>query len=133
MTNLSSIRHRVSEYLLIKGISKYKFYQETGLSNGFLDKQGAMTSDNCEKICYVYPDMEPEWLLTGKGEMLRNLDQIDNQEISSTETLVRKILELSAENTKLKSENESLRKRIVIHKPIGEDDMYDNIAAQPIE
>lgn len=134
MTNFPSIRDRISEYLLLKGISKYRFYQETGLSNGFLDKAGSINSDNCEKICYVYPDLDPEWLLTGKGNMLRNYDRLDEGNVeksASLEALVRKIVELSSENTLLKKENENLKRKIVGYKPLSEDDLKDNIAAEP--
>lgn len=62
---------RIVQFIEYKGISKYKFYQETGLSNGFLDKGENMGSDKCEKILYTYPDINPEWLLTGRGSMLK--------------------------------------------------------------
>jgi hypothetical protein len=65
-----NIRARILQYIEFKGISKYKFYQETGFSNGFLDKDGAIGTDKCEKIRYQYPDLSLEWLITGNGEML---------------------------------------------------------------
>lgn len=63
---------RIREYLDYKGITRYRFYRETGLSNGFLDKNSNISTDKCEKIIYQYPDVNPEWLITGKGEMLRS-------------------------------------------------------------
>jgi len=141
MTNPVSIRERIIEYLLYKGISRYRFYKDTGLSNGFLDKLGSINSDNCEKICYCYPDMSPEWLLIGKGEMLKSgelleLEKSDKQ--ASIEVLVQKIVELSAENSLLKKENETLRSisgntKKVIHIPLDEDDVVDGFAAEPTE
>ena len=92
MSNLSSIRDRVSEHLLFKRISKYRFYHETGLSNGFLDKVGSITSDNCEKICYAYSDLDPSGV-TGRGNMLRTYDKIDGEndrKSASLEVLVQK-------------------------------------------
>jgi len=74
------IRQRIIKYLDYKGVSKYKFYKDTGLSNGFLDKEGAIGSDKCEKISYQYPDLSLEWLITGYGEMLKN--QIVKKNIS---------------------------------------------------
>lgn len=62
---------RMRQYLEIKGISKYKFYQSTGLSNGFLDKSENIGSDKCETIISYYKDINPEWLLTGCGLMLK--------------------------------------------------------------
>jgi hypothetical protein len=139
MSDSISIRERVAQYLLLKGVSRYRFYKETGLSNGFLDKPGSINSDNCEKICYCYPDISPEWLLTGKGDMLRNNELFDAENpesISSVGALIQKIVELSAENTLLKKENETLRSitgntKKVIHVPIDEDDAMGNVAAEP--
>lgn len=63
-------RERLRKFIDYKGISKYRFYKETGLSNGFLDKDGNIGSDKCEKIYYLYPDLNLIWLITGEGEML---------------------------------------------------------------
>lgn len=64
------IRKRILQYLDLKGISKYKFYKDNAVSNGFLDKEGSIRSDICEKISYQYEDINLIWLITGKGEML---------------------------------------------------------------
>ncbi len=63
---------RILQYLESKGISKYKFYKETGLSNGFLDKSKSIGTDKCEIINNHYHDLNIEWLVTGKGNMLVN-------------------------------------------------------------
>lgn len=65
------IKQKIIEYLDSKGISKYKFYQDTGISNGFLDKDGAISSDKCEIIFSHYPDLNIEWLILGKGNMIK--------------------------------------------------------------
>jgi phage repressor protein C with HTH and peptisase S24 domain len=64
------IQKRIIEFLDFKGITKYKFYQLIGLSNGFLDKKGAIGSDNCEKICSYFTELNPSWLILGTGDML---------------------------------------------------------------
>jgi len=64
------IRKRILQYLEYKGISKYQFYKEIGVSNGFLDKEGAIGSDKCEKICYQYKDLDPLWLILERGKMI---------------------------------------------------------------
>ncbi len=74
------IRKRILQYLDLKGISKYKFYKDNDVSNGFLDKEGSIRSDICEKISYQYEDINLTWLITGKGEML-----LENQQ-SPTDT-----------------------------------------------
>ncbi|MEI8087835.1 MAG: hypothetical protein WCG93_16610 [Paludibacter sp.] len=66
------IRGRILQYLEYKKISKYQFYKEIGVSNGFLDKNGAIGSDKCEKISYQYPDLNLVWLITAMGDMISN-------------------------------------------------------------
>lgn len=66
------ITERLTQYIEYKGISKYRFYKETGLSNGFLDKSTSIGVDKCERICTQYADINIEWLVTGKGDMLIN-------------------------------------------------------------
>lgn len=62
------------QYLDFKGVTKYQFYQQVGVANGFLDKAGTIGANKCEKIISVYPDMSLEWLITGKGPMIRPTD-----------------------------------------------------------
>lgn len=66
-----TIRERVLHFIGLKQITRYRFYKLTGLSNGFLDKPGSISSDNCQKICNAFPDLNPEWLLLGIGDMYR--------------------------------------------------------------
>ncbi len=64
-------KERVLQYLDKKGVSKSSFYKKTGLSNGFLDKVKDIGSGKLEIILSNYPEVNPEWLITGKGPMLR--------------------------------------------------------------
>jgi hypothetical protein len=66
------INERIIQYLVSKSITKYRFYKETGLSNGFLDKKGNIGSDKCEIIAKCYPDLNIEWAITGNGYMFKN-------------------------------------------------------------
>lgn len=68
-------RERVVKYLEDKKISRYRFYKITGLSNGFLDKKGNIRADLCEKICSYFDDLSMNWLITGKGEMLKKIEE----------------------------------------------------------
>lgn len=65
------IKKRIIDYIDYKGISKYKFYQKTGISNGFLDKKGTIGADKCEIIGSVFSDLNLIWLITGQGNMLK--------------------------------------------------------------
>lgn len=115
------MKERILQFIEYKRLSKNKFYKETGLSNGILDKQGGISSDSLEKIYYVYPEINLDWLLTGKGEMLKKeglLQQAHNN-ISSTITQHQTIhapeeyQELKEENKRLAQENSSLKDKII--------------------
>jgi len=75
------VKERILEYLDNKGISKYKFYQQTGLSNGYLDKKGSIGADKCEIILSTYEDINTEWLMRGKGSMIKT----NNNNVSSNQ------------------------------------------------
>jgi hypothetical protein len=132
-----TVRERIISFLTYKNISRYRFYKDTGLSNGFLDKAGSINSDSCEKICYCYPELNPEWLLIGKGEMLKYYEESEqtlDEQKASIEILVKKIVELSSENTLLKKENAELRSATVYSTlSKQEEDNMRNIAAEPRE
>lgn len=71
MTNFSTQKERILQFIESKGISKNKFYIETGISNGVLDKKSGLSMDTVEKFYSKYPEINPEWILTGKGDMLK--------------------------------------------------------------
>ena len=62
---------RVVLYIEYKGISKYKFCKDLGFSNKFLDNSSNMGTDKACKILHYFPEIDAEWLLTGKGKMLK--------------------------------------------------------------
>lgn len=72
MMEFSVIKKRILQYLDYKGISKYKFYQKTGLSNGTLSQPNTMNETYIVKVLSCYDDLSSEWLLRGEGDMLRS-------------------------------------------------------------
>lgn len=82
MTNFSTQKERILQFIDYKGISKNKFYIETGISNGVLDKKSGLSMDTVEKFYSKYPEINPEWLLTGKGEMIKpNIKETSSNEM----------------------------------------------------
>lgn len=71
MREISFIKEKILKYLDFKGVSKYEFYQKTGVSNGVLSQKNGLSEDNILKFLSYYTDVNPEWLLTGNGEMLK--------------------------------------------------------------
>src|SRR5690625_4432461 len=72
MQEISPIKNRILQYLDNKGITKYKFYVDSGITRGVLDKKSGISEDNIAKFIAYEPEINPEWLLTGKGEMFRS-------------------------------------------------------------
>lgn len=74
----STAAARLAQYLALVGISERDFNRRTGFSNGLLGnavKNGrALGSDKLERVIHAFPDLQPEWLLTGNGPMLRGGD-----------------------------------------------------------
>lgn len=67
---ISPITERILQYANYKGFSKRKIYIETGISNGVFDKTTGLGEGTIEKFISTYTEVNPTWLLTGRGEML---------------------------------------------------------------
>ena len=67
----STITERILNYLEIKGVTPYRFCKDLGLSNGFLDKPREISTDKYANILVYFPEINPNWLLTGEGGMLK--------------------------------------------------------------
>jgi hypothetical protein len=61
-----------------------------------------------EKISDNYPDLNIEWLVTGKGEILKGVTPSVSGMDKNALIMIK---ELSAENAILRKENEALKKR----------------------
>lgn len=78
---------RIFQILEYKGISKNRFYKDTGLSNGFLDKVKDIGVSKIEYILNSYPEINIEWLMTGKGPMLKESNS-DNSHLEQENWIV---------------------------------------------
>jgi len=74
------VTDRLLKYLEYKELSVYAFEKACGLANGYLKKQqkgkGSIGSDILEKINHHYADLDLLWIITGKGTMLLQGDQV---------------------------------------------------------
>lgn len=79
-TIFSNIKERVLYISENKGITREKFFDDLGITYGNFKgkaKEKALSSDVLAKIITKYPDVNPEWLLTGKGDMLKSEGTIE--------------------------------------------------------
>lgn len=65
-----NVKDRIFEYLKYKGVSITKAESLLCWSKGALLKSNSISSDRLGEFYLRFSDVSPEWLLTGKGEML---------------------------------------------------------------
>ena len=65
-----TVKQRITKFIKDKNISVRNFEKEAGLSNGYLKQlKNAPSVDKFQSIISAFPDINPDWLLTGSGEM----------------------------------------------------------------
>lgn len=69
--NFSPIKQRILLFAGTLGISKRDFYAKIGVSRGTLESKTGITEDVITKFFATYPEVSIEWLMLGKGEMLK--------------------------------------------------------------
>ncbi|MFR9546930.1 MAG: hypothetical protein SNJ29_15345 [Rikenellaceae bacterium] len=72
MINLTSIKERISYFIENQGVKISQFYTESGVSYGILSQKSKITEDNIVRFLTKYSVVNAEWLILGKGEMLKS-------------------------------------------------------------
>ena len=76
-----TIKEKILSYLEATGKVKADFYKAIGASPSNFKgagKNSALSSDKIVEILTLYPDLSPDWLLNGIGEMLRTPGSTNN-------------------------------------------------------
>ena len=67
------IKDRISKFIQYKNITLAEFERNVSLANGYIKKfKGSIGSDKLNNITSYYPDINIDWLITGKGSMLKS-------------------------------------------------------------
>jgi len=70
------IIHRILKFIQNESITPNQLDSKIGVDTEVLQQQisqdGSVSTDILEQICKQYPELNPIWLVTGKGEMLIN-------------------------------------------------------------
>lgn len=82
---------RFALYCKLNKIRYSNVERNAGIANGYLSKQvknsASIGSDILERICNLYPGLNPAWLLTGRGEPNLNKNELSslekNEEVSA--------------------------------------------------
>lgn len=67
----SPIKQKILLYLDFKGVTPYEFYKISGVTRGILTQSNGINEDNLAKFLAYAQDINPGWLLTGEGPMIR--------------------------------------------------------------
>lgn len=110
---MKKIKERVLEYLKINNITKQNFCEITGISLWNITGKSLNSEFGGEQICQIlvsFPNLNPDWLLLEKGEMLRkkqqnipNLDPLNMVSLEKYEKKVEECALLRAELNALKA------------------------------
>lgn len=107
---------RLEMFMLEKGLNNNMLTEKANLSNGLIGKarksRSEMNSESIERILLSFPDLNADWLLTGRGEMtLKSGIPLQFNE-SLTINLTNKIDKLEDEVKKLCRENGRLEGKL---------------------
>ncbi len=112
------IKERILQIAKKKGITNREICQKIGLTYGGFtgeNKKRPVNSDAIANLLAEYPDVDPRWLLTGQGSMLRGQSTPEVAPPPSEPAFpgfIEKIQELSVKVGRLEAENEHLRAAI---------------------
>lgn len=66
----NTVKQRLILFLEESNISQAKFEKAAGLSNGYINNlKNSPSANKLQSIFNAFPDINPDWLLTGSGEM----------------------------------------------------------------
>ena len=77
-----SIIERLQKYMVHRNLNANKITVDAGLSVGLIGRaiknDSGLNSETIEKILITYTDLNPEWFVSGNGEMIRSNNQTIN-------------------------------------------------------
>nr|DAO18612.1 MAG TPA: putative transcriptional regulator [Caudoviricetes sp.] len=78
--NISPIKQRILLFAASLGISKRDFYTKIRVSRGTLESKTGITEDVITKFFATYPEVNIEWLMTGRGEMFNKEPKVSSKQ-----------------------------------------------------
>ena len=72
----NSVKNRLIAFIKYKHLTKTAFGESIGVSNAFVTSiRRSIAPDKVQSIASTYPELNMDWLLYGKGDMLLTSDQ----------------------------------------------------------
>lgn len=110
------MKNRIIQFLSENNLTSTKFADTIGVQRSsishILSGRNKPSFDFIEKMLIAYPDLNAQWLITGKGSMLKNQlslfnqeTQIENKNLSSPESNISNLEDTYTEKINSKQEN----------------------------
>ena len=68
----SPIKQNILQYLATKGTTPYEFYKKSWVTRGVRNQNNGISEENIARFLAYAPDVNVEWLITGRGSMMGN-------------------------------------------------------------
>ena len=84
---MKTTKDRLLDFLSFLKIGQNAFEKKCGISNAYISNcKGTIGSSTIAKISHIYPELNIDWLISGKGNMLKHAP-FERSEIEAEETL----------------------------------------------
>ena len=68
-----TVKQRLMEFIIYKGISQGKFERLCEMSNGYLNNlKKTLGAEKLQNVIRAFPELNTEWLLYGEGDMIKS-------------------------------------------------------------
>ena len=110
---MSTIKERISQIIDYKGMNAYSFEKYCELANGYIKSVNVdVGSTKLEKILRKLPEISPDWLIMGEGEMLRKDDNCNCQTahgVDISQTMINQPPNIATLIDQLRAKDEQIR------------------------
>jgi hypothetical protein len=122
---MNTIPYRLKQFIDYKGISILAFEREINAGNNSIGtsikRNSNLSGDLLSKILYKYSELNPEWLLIGKGKMLKEgeVDKEDNSTVDWRGIAIERLYTINLQREKIQQLEDDilfLKKSIPISK-----------------
>lgn len=110
-TKTNPVKVRIKAFIASLGISEREFCRRIGVSSGYVESiKQSISPKVMQTISMHYPELNPMWLLLGKGEMTKEKETIQPPVggVLPSEMLAELLVEARTEKAKLLAANERL-------------------------
>lgn len=110
---MNTIKDRILGIIEANGMTQYRFETLCGLSSGYIKSIGEdVGSTKLAKILSKFPNISPDWLILGEGEMLRkdvNCNYQTAHGVDISQTMINQPPNIAALIEQLRAKDEQIR------------------------